>query len=228
MQGLNLANIPEIDEKDNSLIIAITGGIASGKSEVAKIISEMGFVVISTDYLAKKVMSDDMDVINQIIASFGVDSFIENKINSKYLSDIVFNSSEKLNQLNSIVHPPVIEMMIREIEFQISKGFNLVFVESALIYEAGLDEGFDYIVCVTSSDDNRVKRAISRSGLSKEDILKRMKEQISQDEKVKLADFTIQNDGTLDDLKKSVEFLMPILTSLPPRNNYSFIEADSE
>lgn len=211
---------------DNAVVIAITGGIGSGKTEAARILQELGRKVISTDELAKVVMNTDNSVKKKIISTFGSNSYTSDGVlNTGHISSAVFtgndSQSENLQKLNLIVHPSVIELMISEIEKQIEAGEKLVFVESALIYESALDQGFDYIICVTADDDLRIQRVRERSGISKEQIIQRMKEQISQEEKIKLSDFEIENNKSLDELKKSIKFLLPILESLPPKKNYS-------
>ncbi len=221
-----MTNFNEADSKlENSVVIAITGGIGSGKSEVANYLLQKGCSVISTDDLAKSVMNDDAEVSSKLRKAFGNETYDENnKLNSSYLSLKVFtdDSSQKSNidQLNSIVHPPVIEKMIEEIEKKVVGGAKIVFVESALIFEAALDDGFDYIVSVVADDDERIKRVIKRSGLTKEQILSRMNEQTSQEQKIGLSDFVIENNKTLESLHSAVDFLLPILSILPPKLNY--------
>lgn len=211
---------------ENSVVIAITGGIGSGKSEVASYLLQKGYTVISTDDLAKEVMTDDAEVSSKLRKTFGNETYDENKkLNPSYLSSKVFtgDDSQKSNvdQLNLIVHPAVIEKMIVEIEKKIISGAKIVFVESALIFESALGDGFDYIVSVVADDEVRIKRVIQRSGLSKEQIISRMSEQISQEQKIRLSDFVIENDKTLESLHSAVDFLLPILSILPPKLNFS-------
>lgn len=213
------------NNSDTVRIIAITGGIGSGKTVVAKIIEEKGYPVIYTDLIAKDIITSNEVVKKNLITAFGNEVF-DNKglLNNKYLSLLVFNNIDKnqdnLLKLNSIVHPPVIEEMIQQTENLIAEGKSIIFIESALVFEAALDDGFDYIVCVTADDNRRIERTTKRSGLSSEEILQRMKSQTSQEQKISLSDFTIENNKTLDDLKNSVEFILPILTSLPPNRKY--------
>jgi len=220
------------DSLENAVVVAITGGIASGKSEVARLLKDKKYPVISTDYIAKLLMDSDISIKDKLISEFGYKIYNDaGKLNSKILSDIVFfgeNKSEKLQKLNSIVHPPVIDKMVEEIENYIKLGNKLVFVESALIFESGLDDGFDYIIVVTADTETRIKRAMNRSELSKEEVVARMNEQISQEQKIKLSDFEIQNNKSIKELESSLMFLLPIIEMLPPKNNYSSDSEDGE
>jgi dephospho-CoA kinase len=210
---------------ENARIIAITGGIGSGKSEVAKYLVSKGYSVITTDELAKVVMSTDKLVKSKIVVNFGNKCYDESgQLDSAYLSSAVFtgdnNQTKNINLLNSIVHPPVIDLMVLEIEERISAGKEIIFVESALIFEAELADGFDYIICVSAPDDLRISRVSKRSGLSKEQIQQRMKEQISQEKKIALSDFVIENNKSILDLHQTINFLLPIILSLPPNRKY--------
>jgi dephospho-CoA kinase len=222
-----------IDESlESAVVVAVTGGIASGKSEVARLLKEKKYPVISTDWLAKNLMESDLALKAKLISEFGKNIYTDDgKLNSKILSGIVFsgeNKSEKLQKLNSLVHPTVIDKMVLEIENQIGQGNKLVFVESALIFESGLDDGFDYIIVVTADTETRIKRAMNRSELSREEVVARMNEQISQEEKIKFSDFEIQNNKSIKDLESSLMFLLPIIEMLPPKNNYSSDSDDGE
>ena len=208
------------EEEHNTIVIGITGGIGSGKSSVSKIIAELGYPVILTDDKAKEIMVSDDAVKSKLIMEFGSEAYLPGrKLNNEYLAGLVFGPSKThkkaLEKLNSIVHPPVIDYMMEEVEKYEIAGVPMVFVESALIYEAGLEEGFDYIIDVFANEENTINRAMIRSGMTREQVTARMDEQISPDEKKKLADFVIENNGTVDELKKSVEFLIEILKMLP-------------
>ncbi|MGA2298453.1 MAG: dephospho-CoA kinase [FCB group bacterium] len=210
-------------EESNTLVIGLTGGIGSGKSVVALIISNMGYPVISTDEKAKEIMVSDDAVKNKLIMEFGSEVFLPGrKLNNEYLANLVFGPTKThkkaLEKLNSIVHPPVIDYMMAEVEKHEMAGKPMVFVESALIYEAELDEGFDYVITVHSSEENRLERAMKRTGMSKEQVKARMNEQFTQDEKRKLADFVIENNGTIKELKKSVEFVVDLLKLMPNKS----------
>ncbi|MPN11819.1 Dephospho-CoA kinase [bioreactor metagenome] len=117
------------------------------------------------------------------------------------------------------MHPAVIERLIDEIERLQNNKIEVIFIESALIFELGLDEGFDYVVSVTASNKNRINRIKTRSGLTDAQIVRRMKQQLSQEEKNKNSDFVIENDKDMKALESSVNFLMPIILTLPNKDD---------
>ena len=200
----------------NIKIVAITGSIGSGKSTVAKFIEEMGYPVIKTDDLAKIIMLNDEEVKRKLIKEFGENIYNDNgTLNSKQLSLIVFDKIDsnhtKLEKLNQIIHPIVIEQMIMEIDKFVQMGEALIFVESALIYETGLDEGFDYIIDVDCREELRIKRTAERLKLSEEEIRNRDSVQISAQVKKNLADFVIENNNNLEKLRFSTEFVIEMI-----------------
>lgn len=206
-------------ENDNLLVIGLTGGIGSGKSAVASIFAEHGFVVLNTDDLAKTVMAERPEVSIAIRDEFGDESFIDGKLNAQFIGAIVFgDDNEKLERLNRIVHPPVIDEMITKIEELHESGARVIFVESALIYSAGIDEGFDYIIAVVADDELRIKRLIESRGMNESEIRKRMSSQTSKEHLISMADFTIENNGTIKDLSQSANFILSMIRSLPPKN----------
>jgi dephospho-CoA kinase len=207
------------EENDDLLVIGLTGGIGAGKSAVASIFAESGFVVINTDDLAKDVMATDSEVSNAIRDEFGDAAFKDGKLNSQFLGSIIFgDDSEKLDRLNRIVHPPVIDAMIAKIEELHKSGEKVIFVESALIYSAGIDDGFDYVIAVVANDELRIRRLMESRSIRESEIQKRMNSQTSKEQLISLADFTIENNGTISDLSQSANFILSMIQSLPPKN----------
>lgn len=205
--------------ENNNVIIAITGGFASGKTTVARYIEESGYPVVYTDLLAKNVMLQ-ASVKPKIMEAFGEGSYNpDGSLNANYLANEVFNSKDdaKLEQLNKIVHPPTIDLMMDEIERLSQAGNKYIFVESALIYEAALDDGFDYILCVTCKPNIQIERAMKRHNLDKKAVEDRIAKQIDLKTKANLADFVLSNDGGLEELKSSTAFILSILTTLEPK-----------
>jgi dephospho-CoA kinase len=206
-------------EDSKIIVVAITGGIGCGKSAVAEIIKNMGYIVISSDENAKTVMVSNEKVRRKLISEFGEDIYFDDgKLNKDWLSKIVFGDSldneKSLAKLNSIVHPAVIEKLIEDVEYYEKSGEKIVFVESALTFEAQLEEGFDYIIVVDAKEKVIFERLKRSRNLSEEEIRFRMRQQLSQELKKQHADFVIENNGSLDELKKSVEIIVNILSRL--------------
>ncbi|MBM2816454.1 MAG: dephospho-CoA kinase [Ignavibacteria bacterium] len=208
-----------MNKSNQIFVIGITGGIGSGKSTVAGLIAKRGYLVISTDELAKEVMLNDSEVKLKLESCFGKKIYSDDgKLNPGELSQLVFNPDDvkfsALNKLNAIVHPKVIDAMTEVIESKEQSGERIIFVESALIYEAEIDEGFDCIIVVDSLVKNCIQRTIARSGLTKDEVLLRMKSQISLEEKRLAADFVIENNSTMEDLSGSVDFILNIILEM--------------
>ncbi len=202
-----------------SKVIAITGGIGCGKSEVAKIIKNKGYPVIFSDDNAKKIMHEDQNIKKKIIEYFGSETYnTDGTLNNKYLAQKVFGDTkqnkENLQKLNSIVHPAVIQKMIDEVEKLEQQGEKLIFLESALTYEAGLQDGFDYIIVVDCDEKIAIERVSKTRGITPEEVKSRMEQQIPNQRKKELADFVIENNKDLLNLKKSVEMLLEIIKIL--------------
>ena len=204
-------------------VIGITGTIGSGKSEVAKIIGNMGYPVLSSDAIAKELMVKNKKLMSKLKKEFGERVYQnDGSLNKDYLASEVFGrdkkSKEKREKLNSITHPFVIDELIKKVETYTKEGEEMVFNESALIFEAGLDDGYDYIINVDAPKEVCLKRITERSGISGEEVLQRMKSQFSAEEKKRLADFTIDNSGTLEKLEDSVKFTIELIKDLPPKD----------
>jgi len=192
--------------------VGITGGIASGKTHATNYFREKGYPVFFADILAAQIMNRDPEVISEIVAGFGVNSYLDGRIDREYLSKQVFGFPEKVEKLNSIVHPRVIkrstELLEMELEFS-----DIVFYEAALIFEAGMAGRFDLVLLITADDEVRLKRAVSRGGLSEEGIRRRMDSQISEAEKIERSNFVIVNNGTLEEFEAKLEKFLQMLKS---------------
>lgn len=202
--------------ENNVKIVGITGGIGSGKSTVSKFIEEKGYKVINSDKKAKKLYLENEELKKNLIKEFGSDFYLaDGNINKSYIESIVFGedeaSKEKLAKLNRLVHPLVIQDNIDEIDRLVEDGEELIFVESALIFEINMEEAYDYIICVFSDQEKAIERVISRDNTNKEQILKRMQHQLSPQEKKKKSDFVINNNSTLEELKKATDFVLDLI-----------------
>jgi dephospho-CoA kinase len=199
--------------KNKKLKIAITGSIGSGKSSFAEFLSSAGYPLLKADDISKEILSSDESIRKKIIKEFGNDSFKNGLPNKSFLAKKVFSDPENVVKINSILHPPVIKRINTEME-KLLKTNSMVLVEAALIYEADMEDMFDYVVLVTSAEEIRQKRKTTLDKLSEDDFKKRSLNQIPDEEKKKRADFIFENNGTLDDLKKKAQLLLMLLDNI--------------
>lgn len=190
------------------LKIAITGNIASGKSAVQKLIEDYGYKVLDTDILAHAILEESPEIKSEFIAFDVFD--INGKISRQKLGKLVFSDERLKQNLEKIMHPKIGEKMADFFEKNIDEKF--VFVGIPLLFETGMQDMFDKIILVYTDDSIREKRLTARNHYSLEYAKIRMNCQGSQEEKKKLSDFVIYNNGSFDDLKSSVENLLSILS----------------
>ena len=172
--------------------IGLTGGIGSGKTYVSEIFGRLGIPVFNSDIEGKKCMQKNDGVREQIINLFGKEIYNNDKLDTGKLANIVFNNNELLERLNAIIHPAVVEKFNIWVSEQHS---DIVIKESAILFESSTNKELDKIICVYAPKEVRIQRIIERDGLTEEEVISRMKNQISQDEKKKLSDFLILNNG---------------------------------
>ena len=173
------------------LRIGLTGGIGSGKSTVAKVFETLGIPVYYADDAAKRLMNEDELLKEKIQSYFGEKTYSNDKLNRTYLSSIVFNNAEKLELLNSIVHPATIKDAADWMNQQTSL---YLIKEAALIFESGSQNDLDKVIGVFSPTPLRILRAIKRDNISREEVLARMNKQIDEEIKMRLCDYVITND----------------------------------
>jgi len=171
-------------------IIGLTGGIGSGKTTVARIFSEFGVPVYSSDDAAKEVMRSD-EMAGRLKDVFGSEIFDNNVLDRKKLAAIVFSDKQKLNTLNGLVHPAVRTHFENWLALHDHDGF--ILRESAILFETGNNQDCDKIITVTAPLETRLKRVVERDGASREEVLKRMENQWSDDKKASESDFVISN-----------------------------------
>jgi dephospho-CoA kinase len=201
--------------KHGILTVGITGGIGAGKTTVCKIFEELGAKVIYADELAKEIMENDESLKKKIKKIFGEKSYIGEKLNRKFIADIIFSSDEKRKLLESIVHPAVIKRILSDLKKIADEGkYNFVIVEAALIFESGFDKELDYVLVVDADDEIKIKRIMERDKCSKEEVLKRMRAQLDSKIKRELADMVIINDGDIDELRKKVSFFYSLFEKI--------------
>ena len=184
--------------------VAITGNIASGKSQVENILISLGFKVIDTDKINHDLLENNIEVKNKIIEMFGENVLtIEGNISREKLGRIVFSSPKKKQQLEEILHEKIFLKM--EKFFEENRREKVIFVTVPLLFEAGWENNFDKIIFVTADKNLRLSRLIKRNGYNEEYAKIRINSQIEEDKKVEKADFVIYNNSDLKSLKNEVE-----------------------
>lgn len=199
------------------LIVGLTGGIVGGKSTVASMFKDLGVKIVDADKLGHSVILPYRPAWKKIIRLFGKDFLRKDlTIDREKLGKIVFTNQTLLKKLNEITHPEIIKLIKKEINLAKNKTCSqekVLIIDAALIYEAKIDRLMDKIIVVYIDEDEQVKRLIRRNNLSKEEALHRIKSQMSTKEKVKMADYIIDNSSSLDKTKKQVEKIWKNLVS---------------
>jgi len=181
------------------IVVGLTGGIGAGKSTVANYFKDFGVPVYVADTEAKRLMLTSKVVKQKLINEFGKQTFKDHKLNRKYLANIVFNDKAKLAAINSIVHPSVSNSFKRWVGKQKS---SYVIQENAILFENNSFHNFDYIITVTTTMEEKIARVMARDNSSETEVLARINNQISDEEKAKKSDFVIHNDNLANTREK--------------------------
>ena len=185
-------------------IIAITGGIGSGKSSVAKFLSEMGYPVFSCDEIYQEVILS-LDYIEKVTNLFP-ECIVNGRIDKKILAQIVFTDKSKLTRLNGIAHPLIMEKLF---EKMYNCNQELVFAEVPLLFEGNYEDKFDSVIVIMRNKEKRIQSIISRDGITREQALNRINAQFDYDnsnERFKNCNaILIENNGTIEELKTQIQ-----------------------
>lgn len=194
------------------LLVGITGGIGSGKTEACRMLAEEGFKVFYADPIAKELYVKDKNLAAKIVKEFGKEIVnFRGKINLSKMRQVIFANKKNYQNINKIVHPVVIDYIRRQAQRAKAK---VIIVESALIFESGLYKDMDYVITVYSNKKNRVDRIVLRDGASKKEVESIMKYQMDDKLKIEKSDFVIVNNKTLDDLREQIRFVSKVLHTL--------------
>ena len=173
------------------LKIGLTGGIGSGKSTVVKVFMQLGVPVYVSDDRAKYLMHENQSLKTSIISVFGEKTFLNGKLNRSYIASTVFSNTNKLSELNALVHPYV----KKDFETWLaSQNANYIIKEAAILFETGANKFLDKVILVESPERLKIQRIMSRDSLKHEDIIDRMNKQWSDFDKRIYADYIILND----------------------------------
>ncbi len=198
------------------LRVGLTGGLASGKTFVGLALADFGCYLIEADKLGHQVMMPGAEAYDAIVREFGPTVLdAEGRISRRKLSGIVWNNPERLEKLNSLVHPPVRrreESRMAEIA-QADPGAIIV-VEAAILVETGRYKDFDRLIVVTCASEQQMERALERGSYNKEEILARLSRQLPVEQKLRVADYVIDTSGAKEATLEQVRKVYAALRSL--------------
>ncbi len=192
------------------MIIGLTGGIGTGKSTVSRKLRERGYPVIDLDVISREVI-EYPEVIDELVRNFGIEILeSQNNISGKKsisrnkLRQTVFKEEKKVSVLNSIMHPPIVEEMRRQVE-NLKKNYKTVFVEVQLLFEAKLEKEFDLTVLVYADKKTQLERVLKRDGRKEEEVQQIINAQMDMTEKRRLSNYIIENNGNSEMLDLEIE-----------------------
>lgn len=188
-------------------IIGLTGGIGSGKSTVARIFTSLGFIWYQADQVAKQLYHTDQNLRRSLEETFGKQVYRNDQIDREYLAQIVFRDKDALEKLNKLVHPAVKRHFD---DFKIANHQSIIVREAAILFESGSNEDCDLTITVSCPEETRIERVQKRDGLTREAILERLKNQMTDIERAEKADEELTNDGQT--------LLIPQVTSILTRH----------
>lgn len=195
--------------------IALTGGIASGKSTVARMLEARGVVIVDSDVLAREVVEPGTEGLAAIVDRFG-DAVLQpdGSLDRARLGSLVFADAQARADLNAIVHP-LVRRRAEQLEASAPAGALVVQVIPLLV-EAGLVEGFDHVVVVDVAEAEQLRRLMSRNGFSYDEAMARIRAQASREERLRVADTVIDSSGSLSETETQVQALFDRLRKAGP------------
>ena len=188
--------------------MGLTGGIASGKSEVGRLLSAKGIPVIDMDKVGKTLLDTDSALQQEILACFGEQAVTDNKIDRSKLRSLIFSSPDNRKKLESMVHPRVRREFEKKAQEEEARGTKLIVCEAALLIESGYRTALNKLTVVIAPEATRMARLLSREAVSADMAQKMLRAQVTDSERLALADYVIENNGTLETLKNKVEELL--------------------
>lgn len=192
-----------------TIVIGLTGGIATGKSTVSNMFVDASIPVIDTDKIARDVLHIDTDEYHRVVQLFTEDILLPNKeINRKKLGRIIFTNHVKREKLNQIVHPKVEEIVMDMISIYKKQQEKVIVVDVPLLFESGFDQLVDKVVVVYSTREKQINRLMERDHIKKEYALLKIEAQMPLEEKVDKADFVIDNSKSILQTKKDFQTVL--------------------
>ena len=191
------------------LVIGLTGGIGTGKSEVTRLLGSLGAVVINADQVGHEAYKPDSESWEEVVKAFGEAILGPNReIDRQKLGAIVFGDPDQLAKLNRIMHPRMARIVSDQLESLRVQGIKVVVVEAALLFEAGWDSLVDEVWATDSPVEAVIERLQARNGMSAEEVLKRIDSQMDNSERLSRAHVIVDNGGNVADLESTVDRLL--------------------
>ena len=193
------------------LVLGLTGNIGCGKSSVSTIFMENNIKVVDADIVARQIF-DDKNLLNEVFSTFG--ESIKNQdgsLNRRALGNIVFNDDEKLILLNNLTHPKIKQKILSKVEEYKNQGEKIVVIDAALLIEDDYIPYIQKLILITCRKEIQINRIIARDNCTEKEAISRINSQMSQEEKVKFADYIIDNSNSFEELQKKVLELISVL-----------------
>ena len=179
--------------KEETIKLAITGSIGSGKSVVSRMMNVLGVPVYDCDVNAKRLMTDDGFIVSELKRMFGDECYEDDgTLNRQYIASRIFTDKENIKRVNSLVHP-VVKRDFEE--WAVKQDSSVVAVETAILYESGMIEAVDKVLVVWADRETAISRTIQRSGMNRIQVENRMNNQMSVDDLLLMSDYSLYNDG---------------------------------
>ena len=194
------------------LLIGLTGGIGSGKSTVAAMLRDQGIRVVDADQIAREVVETGQPALAELVEVFGQDILNDDgSLNRQELANRAFATEEATNALNTITHPRIEQETQRQFDLAAAEKVNFLVYDMPLLVERGLHEEMDMVIVVHTDIEERVRRLVEHRGLDEDDVRRRMSHQVDDVTRLASADVLIDNNGSVDHLRKQVDDFLATL-----------------
>lgn len=188
------------------MVLGLTGGIGTGKSTVGKILQKKGYPIVDTDIIAREVVQST-EILEKLQKEFGKEIVENGKLNRNKLGQIVFKDKNKLNMLNSIMHPAILKKMWKEVEI-LKKNNKHIFVDVPLLFEINIEKSFDKVVLIYANRNIQVNRIMLRDGKTKDEALNVINSQMDIEIKKEKSDYIIINENSLEELENNINNIL--------------------
>ena len=209
-------------EFELSLLVGLTGGMGTGKTLAASFFKELGAFVLDADLICRKLVEPEQPACREISENFGKEVFTASgNLDRKRLANIIFKNPQKKGILEGILHPKIFE--IEELKYEAIRKEHpnaVVIVDAALLIESGNYKKMDKVIVVNSDEKNRIDRIIARTQMSQDEVITRIKNQMPSEEKVRYADFILENSLDKDNLRSKVKDIHARLSLLAEEKHW--------